>query len=199
MQATDLQTFPGICTTIFFIMNSIGQVPVFIALLKKYEPAHQRKIIIRELLITLFVLYLFIFCGSKILEMLTIDEYILGISGGILLFLISLEMIFPHKSSMQEMTHEPIVVPLAIPGLAGPGAMIAMIVYAKRYGILTTSSALFIAWIPAFLLILASSFVKKYLGEKGMQAVERLGGMIICLLGVKMLTEGIINLLKINL
>lgn len=200
MNTSVILSFPTMVVTIFFAFNSIGQVPVFIALLAKYDQKHQRRIIIRELLIALFVLILFILFGKYILLSLQITSETIGIVGGILLFLIALDLLFPKAPSLDGMPrHEPLIVPLAIPGLAGPGSITYMMLYSAKYGIIKTTGALFCAWIPSLLLLLASSQVKRFLGEKGVIAVEKLGGMIIAFIGVQIFSNGIITLIKEHL
>ncbi|MBN1915357.1 MAG: MarC family protein [Parachlamydiales bacterium] len=199
MESHGFLSFPAMVVTIFFTFNSIGQVPVFIALLAKYDLKTQRRIIIRELLIAFFVLLLFILFGEYVLFSLQITRETIGIVGGILLFLIALDLLFPKAPSVEGMPHhEPLIVPLAVPGLAGPGSITYMMLYSTQYGIFETTAALFCAWIPSLLLLLASSQVKRFLGTKGVLAVEKLGGMIIAFIGVQILTNGVIKVVTEN-
>ena len=114
---------------IFIIMDPIGNVPVFLSILKNVPVERRRRIIIRELLIALIVLLFFMFIGRHILQSLQIEESSLGIAGGIMLFLIAIKMIFPGASAMlaHDEKVEPLVVPLAVPLLAGPSAIAAVI------------------------------------------------------------------------
>jgi len=199
MNGSPLNDMIQISISIFFVFNSIGQIPVFIAILAPYEHRRQKTIIVRELLISLLVLLLFTFFGDHILHKIGISKSTIGLAGGLLLFLISLNLIFPKDITTKGLPHhEPLIVPLAIPGLAGPGSIAAVMLYATQSGALITSLALLIAWIPSFILLLAASYIKNYLGDKGVQAVEKLGGMIICLIGIQMVANGIIDLVKEN-
>jgi multiple antibiotic resistance protein len=183
--------------SVFFLFNSIGQLPMFLALLAPYEHKRQKKIITRELIIAGCILFLFAFFGDNILHVLGISRYTVGMAGGLLLVLISLTLIFPKESTTKGLPHhEPMIVPLAMPGLAGPGSIAAVMLYASQYGILATSAGIFLAWIPSLAILLGASYIRNYLGEKGMQAVERLGGMLICLVGVDMLAHGCIQIVK---
>ncbi len=187
--------------TIFFVFNAIGMLPVFVSVLIRYDQKKQIKIIVRELVIALVVLLAFIMWGGKILNAVSISPHSIGVGGGLLLVLIALNMIFPkHEATKKEDIpgKEPFIIPLAIPGLAGPGSIAAMMIYSNQFGILKTSSALIIAWIPSIVLILLGSFIKKILGEKGLFAIEKLGGMLICLIGVEMFTKGVIEILRIS-
>src|SRR5579871_6150658 len=100
--------------SLFFVLNSLGNVPLFVGLLTKFEVRRQRQIIFRELLIALFILLLFNFFGDDILRLLGISQPVLGVAGGTLLFIIALGMIFPRPIDNHESKRsEPLIVPLA--------------------------------------------------------------------------------------
>jgi multiple antibiotic resistance protein len=192
-------SFFTIVAAVFFVLNATGQIPLFLALLSPFEHKRQLKIITRELIFALIILLLFTFFGDWILKVLGITRPIIGIAGGILLFIISLTMIFPKASQdpQEKLTQEPVVIPLAVPVITGPGAITTVMLYAHEIGNpVVVASAVFCAWVPSLLILLAGSFVKRLLGEKGMIAVERLGGMLVCLIGVQMLTSGALSLVK---
>lgn len=190
----------SITLSLFFILNSLGSIPVFVGLLSGYPARKQRRIILRELLIALLILILFAFFGVDFLTLLGIDPCAIGIAGGTLLFLISLSMIFPKKKELPLSQREPFIFPLAMPMVAGPGALTTVMIYSQQnhspYMIL---GALILAWIPSTLILMASSNIKLVLGQKGLLACERLGGMLICLVSVQMFTSGVIELIKTNL
>ena len=198
MQVSSNASFFSMASSIFFVLNATGQVPLFLAMLARFDQKRQLKIIVRELFIALAILLLFTFAGDTILQILGITQPIIAIAGGTLLFLISLGMIFPKASDSEKaVTKEPLIIPLAMPIIAGPGAMTTVMVFAHETGApLLVAGAALAAWIPSLLILLAGSLVKQILGEKGMVAVERLGGMIVCLIGIQMLTSGILVLVK---
>lgn len=183
--------------TIFILLNSYSQIPVFLSLLSSFDQKRQKWIILREMLFALLTLFLFIFFGLDILNHIGISQSAIGIAGGFLLILIALNMIFPKENGTKGLPqHEPFVVPLAIPCIAGPGTITALMVLSKAKGILLSSAALMVAWIPSTILLLLAPAIRNYLGDKGLQAVERLGGMIVVLIGVQMFTNGIVQLVK---
>lgn len=194
------ETFFSNVFLLFVVYNAIGQVPVFLALLSPYDSARQRKIIIRESLIALFVLIIFDIFGKNVLKAMGIDQPVFSIAGGLLLILIAMTLIFPKAEKATEglppIHHDPIIVPLAIPGLAGPGSITTIIVLANKMGMVPAAGALLTAWIPSTLILFAASYFKKFLGEKGLKAIERLGGMLICLIGVQMLASGSVDFVK---
>lgn len=192
-------SFLTIAAAIFFVLNATGQIPLFLAILAPFEHKRQIKIIIREMIIALVILLLFTFFGDKILEILGISRPIIGMAGGILLLIISLTMIFPKPVSTSEpkLTQEPMVIPLAIPVITGPGAITTVMLYAHETGsAMYVGMATFCAWVPSLIILLTGSFIKRMLGEKGMVAVERLGGMLVCLIGIQMFTSGALSIVK---
>lgn len=188
----------ALALSLFLVLNALGNVPVFVGLLAKYGEKKQRKIITRELLIALFILVLFNFFGEEVLIWMGISQMSVGIAGGTLLLLIALGMIFPHPQDHAE-THsnEPLIVPLATPIIAGPGAISTVMIYAEHVGNPWLMLAvILIAWLPTFLILLASSHIKHWLGKRGLLACQKLGGMLISLIAVQMICTGAIKLLK---
>lgn len=191
-------SFFTMAAAIFFVLNATGQIPLFLAILAPFDQKRQMRIIVRELVIALLILLVFTFFGDWVLKVLGISRPIIGIAGGILLFIISLGMIFPKGGKEQEkLKQEPMIIPLAIPVITGPGTITTVMLYAHETGnALLVAGAAFCAWVPSLLILLAGSMIKKILGEKGLIAVERLGGMLVCLIGIQMFTSGTLLLVK---
>lgn len=182
--------------TFFLLMDAIGNIPFFISLLKHLDPKRQRQIIIRELLIALGIMILFSLIGDAILSSLRISDYSLLMSGGLILFILSLKMIFPSSSSEEtKLDHkdkEPFIVPLAIPLVAGPAVLAAIILYSKQTGgFFVTISAIAIAWIFSAIILLSSSLLKRWMGLKGIIACERLMGLLLVMLSIQMFLSGV--------
>ena len=190
----------AIATSLFFILNPLGNVPFFVGMLGKYTVKRQRRIILREMVIALVILLVFNFFGNNILSFLGISKAIIGIAGGTLLFLISLSMIFPRTHTSALPQREPFIFPLAIPGIAGPGAITTIMIYSQQTpSEFSMVPAILLAWLLTTLLLLASSNIKLFLGQKGLIACERLGGMVICLIAVQMFASGVVTLIQENL
>lgn len=191
-------SFFQITISLFFVLNAIGSIPLFVAILGKFPVKRQRKIIIRELLIALGILLLFNFFGDDLLYLMGISQPIMGIAGGTLLFIIALTLIFPKPTLQKKVTtEEPLIVPLAIPLIAGPGALTSVMIYAEQarnHWIMT--AAILLAWLPSALILFSASNIKNLLGTKGLTACERLGGMLISLIAVNMIANGILTLLQ---
>ena len=178
-------------------MDPIGNVPLFVSMLSKYTPARQRRIITRELIIALFIIILFNFIGNQLLNFLHVSQETVLISGGIILFIIALKMIFPSGEDTISHKGEPYIVPLAIPLVAGPAILAAVMIYTHRVNNTAQMlSAILISWGASLIILLLATWLKKFLGERVLTALERLMGLILTLLSVQMFLEGIHSLLK---
>lgn len=181
--------------TLFFVLDPLGNIPIFLSLLQDLPPRRRRLIIVREMVIALGILTLFLFFGKYILSGLHISEPALSIGGGVVLFLIAVRMIFPRSESRQETTEaeEPLLVPLAVPLVAGPSAMAMVILFATQYPtrLLSWFVALVIAWAAAAVILISADVLRKHLGRRLISAIERLMGMILVTLSVEMLLSGI--------
>lgn len=186
--------------SLFLLMDSLGNVPLFLAILKNYNAKKQRKIILRELIIALGIIILFAILGDIFLSFLNVEQYAILIAGGIILFLIALKMIFPqpdmpaHKNEIEK---EPFIVPLAMPFVAGPAVLAAVMLYSKQENTFITISAVAIAWIFTTIVLITSSQLQKVLGQRGLTACERLMGLILTLIAVQMFLHGIASYVEI--
>lgn len=180
--------------SLFLLMDSVGNVPLFISILKGIPQKRQIVIIFRELLIALLVMITFHFVGDALLSALQIQQYAVLVSGGIILFLLSLKMIFPsgHDPNTDTKDKEPFIVPLAIPLVAGPAVLAAIILYSRQQpDTYITVTAITLAWAVSTIILLSSAFLQKVLGQRGILATERLMGLILTMMSVQMFLEGI--------
>lgn len=182
--------------TLFLVMDPLGNMPIFISALKPVEPRRRKAIIVREMLIALVILGLFLFFGQYILQGMHISRSALRISGGIILFLIAIRMIFPRSKetgSGDDREDEPFIVPLAVPLVAGPSAMTTVILFATQEPerIATWTAALAIAWFACAVILFFSDALHRILGRRLVAALERLMGMILTTMAIEMLLTGI--------
>lgn len=191
--------------SLFLLMDSIGNIPIFLSILKEINPKRQRVIIFRELIIALFVIIGFYFLGDLLLGFLHISQQAVLVSGGIILFIIALKLIFAPKSqgnngfSEKDTKEEPFLVPLAIPLVAGPAVLAATMLYSRQeISVIICMAAIFIAWVASTLILLSAVFLKRLLGERGIQACERLTGLILIMLAVQMFLDGISPIFKMQ-
>jgi multiple antibiotic resistance protein len=187
-------------TMLFLIMDPLGNLPIFMSVLKGIEPARKTKVVLRELLIALFILMVFLHSGQAVLNFLQIEQETVSIAGGIILFIIALRMIFPKPGGIMNLPQgeDPFIVPLAVPMIAGPSTMAALILLANQEPEQMTqwSLALFAAWAVSATILLMSNKVHKWLGEKGLRALERLMGMILIMIAIQMLLNGVTSYAK---
>ncbi|MES2345680.1 MAG: MarC family protein [Chlamydiota bacterium] len=175
-------------------MDPIGNVPIFVSVLKNVKSKRQCAIIFRELVIALIIIISFYFIGDFLLSALSVTEDAVMISGGIILFLIALKMIFPTEQDLKTdhvKGKEPFIVPLAVPLVAGPAILAAVMIYSKQESNLINITAIILAWVVSTLILLASLFIRKLLGERGIIACERLMGLILTLISVQMFLRGV--------
>ena len=180
---------------LFFVMDPLGNVPLFLSALRQVDPTRYRGVIVRELCIALGILIVFLFVGRYLLGLLHVSSAALTTGGGIVLLLIALRMIFPsHEHSLrEEVEGEPFVVPLAVPYTAGPSALATEL-------LLTTREpehwpvwlgAVVLAWFASAVILYFAGNLRKVLGERGLTAMERLMGMLLVIVAVEMLMSGI--------
>ena len=185
---------------LFLVMDPISNVPFFLAGLRDVEPRRQRWVTIRELLIVLSVMILLLFLGPFALEFLQISEPALTVAGGIILFLISLKMVFPTMMVIpdQELQGAPLIVPLAVPYVAGPSVLAsALLIYEPR-----TRALAGVACRPCAGVVGHGRYAPfghrptARARGRGLVAVERLMGMVLTAIAVEMLLTGLCKLLS---
>lgn len=186
---------PSAVITLFLIMDPLGNVPLFLSVLKNVRPERRRRVLLREILFAYLVLLAFLFFGSFVLQFLELDQETISIAGGIVLFLIAIRMIFPSErfGESDELEGEPFLVPLAVPLIAGPSTLAVLLLLQRsapgQAGSLLL--ALTIAWALTAAILLSSTFLYRLLRQRGLIAIERLMGMLLVMLAVKMFMNGI--------
>jgi len=181
---------------LFLVIDPIGNIPAFVFILQGIPPERHRRILLRELLIALVALVCFLFAGRYILEALQVSQGSLGAAGGIILFLIALRMIFPVPKGVfgeEADAGEPLIVPLAIPLIAGPAAMATLMLLMAREPAEWRRwlIALLIAWFVSGAILLLADQLARLLGKRTLIAIERLMGLILTVVAVQMLIDGI--------
>jgi MarC family membrane protein len=180
---------------LFLVIDPIGNVPFFLAAMKQVEPKRQNRVILRELLVAYAAMVIFLFAGRFVLNSLQISEPALTISGGVVLFLIALRMVFPASDgNVRENVHgEPFIVPLAIPYVAGPSVLATELLFMSRepHRWPEWLGAVTLAWLATAVILLLGSRLRRVLGERGLLALERLMGMVLVALAVQMFLSGI--------
>lgn len=187
--------------TLFIIIDPIGLTPVFIAITIGMDDTLRRKVALRSVLVSAFVVSLFIVGGETVLGFIGISMPAFRIAGGILLFLTALDMLFQKRSKRrenqteQELVDDPSVFPLAIPLIIGPGAIATVILIAGAKpglpGIASTGFVTALVLLTVFILFSAASRIEKLLGKTGIDVLTRLLGMLLAALSVQFVIEGL--------
>ncbi len=178
------------------IMDPLGNVPLFLTALRSTAPERRRRVIVRELLIALVVMLVFLFGGRAFLDLFDIESSALTVGGGVILMLIALRMIFPTpERSLREPSpdDEPFIVPLAVPYFAGPSllAMEVVVVSGNPAALTSYLVALILAWLVSAVVLYFSQGLHRVVGEKALVAVERLMGMVLVIIATQMTLSGI--------
>ncbi len=186
---------------LFFVMDPIGNIPIFAIVLENKTLKQKNWIVVREVIFSLIVLILFLFIGNSILNYLNISQSSLKISGSIILFIISIRMIFPMATHSQTQHYifgelpegEPFLFPLAIPSLAGPSAITTVILISNQNPNMIDiwMISIFVSCILALLILLSSNYILRFIGKKGIYALEKLMGMALIAISVEMFLKGI--------
>lgn len=181
----------------WIVMDALGTLPIFVSLLKHFHPSKQRKIIARELSIALGIMLVFLFFGNGFFKLLQITPSSLQIAGGIILFMLAIKMIFSKPGAhenVNKVPRDPLIVPLAVPLIAGPGILATITLYAGGIESNTTIFfAIILAWFFTLIVLLVSPVLNRLFGENGVVAIERLFGFILVLISTQMAFNGFIS------
>ncbi|QCI26081.1 YhgN family NAAT transporter [Buchnera aphidicola] len=192
-----------ISTTILLIliMDPLGNLPIVMSILKNLTPKRRIFVLLREMVIALSIMFFFLLAGEKTLSILDLKAETVSIAGGIILFLIAIKMIFPDDQTNDKKNDltEPFLVPLAIPLVAGPSLLATLMLLSHQYSnqLLSLSLSLFIAWSTTVIILALSDIFLKCLGPKGVNALERLMGLILIMLSTQMFLDGITTWCKL--
>jgi multiple antibiotic resistance protein len=193
-------TLVSAAVLLFFVMDPLGNVPLFLSALRHVDPSRYRIVILRELLIALVILIAFLFAGRYLMRLLHVSPAALTAGGGVILLLIALRMIFPtaERSLREEVREEPFVVPLAVPYTAGPSMLATELLFMssepERWPVWL--GAVVLAWLASAAILYFASDLRKLLGDRGLTALERLMGMLLVIVAVEMLMRGVAEYLR---
>lgn len=177
------------------VLDPFGNVPLVASALKAVPEHRRARVVLRELAIAYAVLVLFLVGGGPLLALLNLSETSLSIAGGVILFLIALRMVFPRGEGLlgEIPEGEPLIVPIAIPLIAGPSALATVIVLASRspQGVTGGLAALTLAMAVSALVLVFAERIARRLGKRGTAALERLMGLLLTAIAVELTLSGI--------
>ena len=188
-------SFASAVVILLLVMDPVGNIPLFVALLRPVKPSRRTRVILRECGIAFLVLVIFVFFGDAMLSLLGLSSSSLHIAGGLILFLIALRMIFRRPEGIfgDVISGEPFIVPLAIPSIAGPTAIATVMLMVSRapQRLLEWLAAATVAMLITLAVLVFAERLSKVIGERGLLALERLMGLILTAIAVEMLLQGI--------
>lgn len=193
-------TFYTAAITLVLVMDPLGNIPVFLSVLKRFPPARQRFLILRETVIAFAILVAFALFGPYIMRGLHLTTPALSVAGGIILFIIAIRLIFPpREQEIVEIDEEPLVVPLAVPMTAGPSALATVMLMVGRapHHVMAVLLAIALATLFYLVVVLSGSALMRLLGRRGLVAIERLMGMILTTVAVQMLLDGLLQFIQV--
>lgn len=187
-------TFASATILLILITDPIGNIPIFANALRHVPPHRRPWVILREVLIAFVLLLTFMFVGESFLRAMNLSELALQIGGAVILFLIALRMVFPPpKADEAEMQVEPLIVPLAVPSIAGPSALATVLLLVsqapdKR---MDWIAALCVTMMVSAVVLVMAERIQRWAGESLVLALERLMGLVLVSVSVEMLLRGI--------
>lgn len=180
--------------SLFLILDSVGNITDFLHLIRDLPPQRQKSIILRELLFALGIMVFFALVGDLILEGLDLRGDATQIAGGLVLFLISIKMVFLNQGRMFTAVDkgEPFMVPIATPMIAGPSALATIMFYAHtEHMSLKLGYAILIAWALTAIVLGLAYLAREHVSGKILMALEKLMGLILILMSVEMFLKGV--------
>lgn len=180
---------------LFLVLDPLGNLPIVSSLLRQVDSTRRARVVARECFFAYLILLAFMFGGRQFLDVMHLSEISLSIAGGVILFMIAIRMVFKSEDSVfgESLASEPFLVPLAIPLIAGPSALATVMLMVSRepakLGIWV--GAMTAAMLVSAVLLALGERIEKLFGKRGMEAVERLMGLILTAIAVEMLLGGV--------
>lgn len=177
------------------VVDPFGNMPVFVAMLRRVSPAQRTRVILRECAIAYAALLACVFVGEPLLKLLNLSDASLNIAGGVILLMIAVRMVFRSGGEVFGALPdgEPFIVPLAVPLIAGPSAIATVVLFAssapERWA--EWCFAVSIAMLATLAALFSAEKVVTLLGERTLEAFERLVGLLLTTIAIQMLLHGI--------
>lgn len=190
-------TFVSATILLLLITDPLGNIPIFASALKVVPAARRPRVILREVLIAFGLLLAFMFVGDAFLRVMNLSQLALQLAGAVVLFLIALRMVFPPPPGPdEESAAEPLIVPLAVPALAGPSALATVLLLVSQAPERRWEwvAALSVTMAVCALVLVLAERIQRWVGARVLQAFERLMGLILVAVAVEMLLRGLKSL-----
>jgi conserved hypothetical protein TIGR00427 len=197
---------PTVFFTLFFVVDPLGLIPVFVAYLAPYDVAYRKKVIVKSTAISIIVSLFFIFSAHIFLRFIGITPGAFMIAGGILLFVIAMDMLLARPRRTQKVDDKDYdadtdiaVFPLAIPFLCGPGNIAALLMFSSqaqgdiiKLGIISVISA--VTFLIAMVVMALAGRLQRVLGQTGISVIHKLMGLILSAMAVQFIINGLMQI-----
>lgn len=188
-------SFLEILILLFLVIDPFGNLPLVITLLRDLDDRTFQKTLLRETAIALVILVVFLFAGGQVLRFLSISQPSLKVAGGVILFLISIKMIFRGSAEIFEGSKDsgPVIVPIAVPSIAGPATITTLMILRTHAGVSITHVLVSLGLVVSLqlMLFLIGRKLTRLLGRDGIKALEKLTGLLLNLIAVNMILSGL--------
>ena len=189
-------SFLSALVLLLLVLDPLGSLPIFIAVMRTVEPARRTRVALREAAIAFGVLALFMVGGQGFLTLMRLSERSLEVAGGVILGIIAMRMVFASGGEVYAAPgppREPFIFPLAVPLLAGPSAMATVLLLASRQPgrVLDWMGALTVAMMVSGAVLLLADRIRKLLGASVVSAIEKLMGLVLTAVAVEMVLAGL--------
>jgi len=196
VSAFDVKLFGEVALTLFVIVDPLGNIPLFLSLLRGRDAHARRRAAWQAVGTSLGVIGAFAVLGRQILDYLGITVPALQVAGGLLLLLVALELLTGKDSAPEEVRDVNVaLVPLGTPLLAGPGAIVAVIVFVQ--GVrgagqgLAVAAGVIVIHLVLLLILLASTLITRLIGEGAIALLTRISGLLLSAIAVQLVAEGV--------
>ena len=187
--------FGSSAVLLFLVVDPIGNIPIVLAAMAPVASARRNRVLVREVVLATVLLLTFLFFGKSVLDTLRLSELSLRSAGGVVLFLIAVRMIFPTDSGAMGGAGggEPLLVPIAVPALAGPSALATVMLLNAQSpaAIMVHAGSIVAVMTVCGLILLAAGPIARAVGDRGIKASERLMGLVLAAVSVQMMLDGI--------
>lgn len=191
----DFDAFMQSFVTLLVIMDPFGGLPVFMTLTKNYTEERAKQSAHRAIRVSLVLLTVFVFLGEGILDFFGISIFSFQVGGGLILMLIGLLYVLGISLGDDKDYSRDIVIPMATPLIAGPGAITAIILLVSRHGLWVPLLAMLVNLLIFWLTMYYARYIKKYIGEQGLEIMSRIMGLLLVALAIEMIHSAWTDLL----
>lgn len=191
----DLNSFMHSFVTLLVIMDPFGGLPVFMTLTKDYSEERAKLSAHRATRVSLILLTIFLFVGERVLDFFGISIFSFQVGGGLILLLLGLLYVIDIKLGDDKDYSKDIVIPMATPLIAGPGAITAIILLVSKYGFWIPLQAMLLNLLIFWAAMYFARHIKKVLGEQGLEIMSRIMGLLLVALAIEMIRSAWTELL----